>query len=270
MDNKFAGIKPMTSGKTWLLKLKTREAWEKLASRNNMRVKKLYCAISVPGEPEIWMRVFRVPLWRSNQNLAYELSDHFGLVKKVSCRMWSWPEEKAYSTTRYVRLRLKEGLEEKDIPYVWFCFESDTYPIAVTGRPPLCFRCHTVGHLKRECDQPPCTGCDRHLHDTRKSLWQSPSPVPSGDGGEPLTSDAEGKQKVPVKPEDVLVTPAAACGSQEQSVSNQETTPVLEETPAEEPHEVTGADTETENTSAVTRRGSDSEGDIMCSSGEAK
>ncbi|KAH7935751.1 hypothetical protein HPB52_013076 [Rhipicephalus sanguineus] len=261
MDTEVARIKPMTPGKAWLLKVKTREAWEKLASCYYMRVKGLYCAISVLGEPETWVKVFRVPLWLSNQKLGYELSNHFGLAKKVSCREWSWPEEKADSTTRYVRLCLKKGLEEKDIPYVWFCFESDAYPIVVKGRPPLCFRCHTIGHMKRECDQPPCTDCDRLLQDTRAL---------SGGGGEPLTSDAEEKQRVLVEPGDVLVAPTAASGSQEQSVSNQKTATVVEETPAEEPHEVTGADTETGNASAVTRRGSDSEGDIMCSSEEAK
>ncbi|KAH7981637.1 hypothetical protein HPB52_000412 [Rhipicephalus sanguineus] len=227
-----------------------------------MRVKGMYCAISVPGERETWMKVCEVPTSRSNLQLERELARRFGRVKRVSCQMWSWREfGKANSTTRYVRLCLKKGLEEKDIPHLWTCFEHERYPIFVTGRPPLCLRCHAVSHLKHECKQPPCTGCDRPLHYSCASF---------GDGGEPLTSAAEENQKVPVKPGDVQVAPTEACGSEEQSVSNQETAPVVEETPAKEPHEVTGPDTETGSTSTVTRRGSNAEGDVTCSSGVAK
>ncbi|KAL1415842.1 hypothetical protein MTO96_028625 [Rhipicephalus appendiculatus] len=67
-------------------------------------------------------------------------------------------------------------------------------------------------------------------------------------GSEPMISGAE--EKVPVEPGDVQVAQTAACGSEVQSVSYHETAPVVEETPAEEPHIVGGPDTEAGHTLA--------------------
>ncbi|KAL3188934.1 hypothetical protein MRX96_003084 [Rhipicephalus microplus] len=168
-------------------------------------------------------------------------------------------------------------------------------------------------HGKRRCEKPPCTGCDRYLHDTcvsfrdecghltsdteeKQKVPVEPGNVPviptAACGSETLTGDADEQQNAPVEPGNVPVLPTAACGSEtltgdageqqmvsvqpgdvpviptaaseseEQSLSCQRNAPVVEETPAEKPHEATRLDTEAGNISTVTRRRSESEGTL--------
>ncbi|KAL1415845.1 hypothetical protein MTO96_028628 [Rhipicephalus appendiculatus] len=62
-------------------------------------------------------------------------------------------------------------------------------------------------------------------------------------------NDSEENHKVPVEPAGEQVAFTAECDSEKQSVSNQETEPVAEEAPAEEPGEAFVPDAETGQTS---------------------
>lgn len=67
------------------------------------------------------------------------------------------------STTRTVSLKLKEGVNIEDIPHR-IRVAGDNALVVVAGRAPLCLRCHSMGHVRRECRVPKCTVCHRFGH----------------------------------------------------------------------------------------------------------
>ncbi|KAH6944750.1 hypothetical protein HPB50_004776 [Hyalomma asiaticum] len=186
----IAGLGPM--GRTlWLLKLKKEKAWTMLAGKGSMLVKQRYCAIVEPFVRETWMRIYSVPLSISNSYLAVHLENQFGKVKKVSSSIWSMPEEAANSTARFVRLCLREGLEEKDIPHLW-SFQQYRFPILISRRPspPMCFKCNIIGHMTDDCNE----------KSWKKSEWPCRSKcAASGEEGKSSANDADAKGNVPME-----------------------------------------------------------------------
>ncbi|KAH7979072.1 hypothetical protein HPB49_007969 [Dermacentor silvarum] len=142
--HEVVGIGPLQYKKVWVMKLKTPHVLRALVAYGRMQVKERYCAIIDPAVEEVWFKVHWVPLQISNASLRRGLQE-YGTVKKVSSQMWSKDEAVAKSTTRHVRLCLKEGLEVKDLPHLWL-YKDRSLLIDVPGRPPLCQKCSTRGH----------------------------------------------------------------------------------------------------------------------------
>ncbi|KAH7954209.1 hypothetical protein HPB49_016456 [Dermacentor silvarum] len=186
-----------------------------------MQVRGRYCAIVDPAVEEVWLKVHWVPFHISNASLRRALQE-YGTVKSVSSQKWSKQEIVATSTTRHVRLCLKEGLEVKDLPHLW-CYQDRRFLIVVPGRPPLCLKCGTIGHLNRACTAQRCSTCNKYGHNECEFV------------DTPATGNIQ--VNVPTKPGEMPETPAAVCQIDHESESQKATAPATEET-AEHPHEV--------------------------------
>ncbi|KAH7955102.1 hypothetical protein HPB49_024496 [Dermacentor silvarum] len=142
-------IGPLLYRKVWLMILQSPNVRRALITSGSMQVKGHYCAIIDPAVKEVWFKVHWVPFHISNASLRRALQE-YGTVKKVSCHMWSKQEAVATSTTRHVRMCLKEGLKLKDLPHLWY-YKDRLLLIVAPGRRPLCLKCRRLGHFNRHC-----------------------------------------------------------------------------------------------------------------------
>ncbi|KAH7963757.1 hypothetical protein HPB52_022721 [Rhipicephalus sanguineus] len=86
------------------------------------------------------------------------------LLKDVRLDEWHVPGfECAESTTRVVRMVLKEGVTVEELPHL-FKFYGGSVLVVVPGRAPTCLRCRRRGHIRRDCQTPRCTGCRAFGH----------------------------------------------------------------------------------------------------------
>ncbi|KAH8032834.1 hypothetical protein HPB51_003048 [Rhipicephalus microplus] len=91
----------------------------------------------------------------------------FGEVLEVSNDNWIVADfEHAISTTRVVRLKLKEGVVLEDLPHL-FKIEGGTVLLVAPGRAPLCLRCHMQGHIRRDCQTLRCGVCRVFGHESQ-------------------------------------------------------------------------------------------------------
>ncbi|KAG0414143.1 hypothetical protein HPB47_008701, partial [Ixodes persulcatus] len=72
--------------------------------------------------------------------------------------------EGAESTTRIVRIVLREGVTLERLPHQ-LRFGSGTVLVVVPGRAPICLRCRKTGHIRRDCRAPRCSECRAYGHE---------------------------------------------------------------------------------------------------------
>lgn len=88
----------------------------------------------------------------------------FGEVKDVRQDAWGAAGfETAESTTRLVRMTLREDLTTDDLPHL-FKFYGGSVLVVVPGRAPQCLRCKRRGHMRKECRTPRCSKCKLFGH----------------------------------------------------------------------------------------------------------
>ncbi|KAH7944294.1 hypothetical protein HPB52_018076 [Rhipicephalus sanguineus] len=139
------------------------EAKNTVLAKGGLRVKGGYCAIIDPCKQEITLKIHWVPFHIPGEALRKVLSE-FGEVKDVRLDEWHVPGfECAESTTRVVRMVLKEGVTAEELPHL-FKFYSGSVLVVVPGRAPTCLRCRRRGHIRRDCQTPRCTGCRAFGH----------------------------------------------------------------------------------------------------------
>lgn len=92
----------------------------------------------------IKLKVHWLPLWVSNEDVNRILAK-YGEVRKVE----HVTENGIITGVRQAELSLREG-EQRDIPYISHMYGNKCL-IVIPGRPPVCFKCEEVGHLRGEC-----------------------------------------------------------------------------------------------------------------------
>ncbi|KAK8764217.1 hypothetical protein V5799_033174 [Amblyomma americanum] len=158
-----AGIGAFQMSHVWKLKLKSAEAKERLLTEA-LEVKKRYCAVTEPNKRELAFRVHWVPFFVSNESVQTAFED-FGDMTDVTREQCNSPGfEVAESTTRLVRVLLKEGLSVDNLPHM-FKFYGEQVLVVVPGRPPICLRCKRTGHIRRDCRTPRCSLCRSFGHE---------------------------------------------------------------------------------------------------------
>lgn len=92
----------------------------------------------------VQMRIHWLPLWVNNEDIE-KVVEKYGDVEKIS-----WVEDEGILTgVRRVTFRMKEG-DQEHIPYLTNIYGHKCL-FVIPGRPPVCFRCEEVGHLRGEC-----------------------------------------------------------------------------------------------------------------------
>lgn len=90
--------------------------------------------------------------------------EEYGKVEEITRETWRVEGfEGVETTTRFVRLTLKEGVKLEQLPHQLRIMDGNAL-IVVPGRPPLCLRCKFTGHVRKDCRVPRCDGCRRFGH----------------------------------------------------------------------------------------------------------
>lgn len=160
------GIGPFQMTHVWLIKLRTREAKEVMVTAGGLEVKGRFCAVIDPVQQDITLKVHWVPFHVTGEALK-KAFDHYGEVKEVRQEEWKVRGfEQAESTTRIVRMTLREDLTPDSLPHL-FKFFGGSVLVVVPGRAPICLRCRRKGHIRRDCRVPRCAQCREFGHEAQ-------------------------------------------------------------------------------------------------------
>ncbi|KAH6947859.1 hypothetical protein HPB50_021844 [Hyalomma asiaticum] len=160
------GIGPFQMTHVWLVKIRTREVKEVLLNDGGIEVKGRFCAAIDPVQQDITLKVHWVPLHVTGEALK-KVFDHYGDVKEVGQDEWKVRGfEQAESTTRIVRMTLREDLAPDALPHLFRIFGGSVL-VVVPGRAPICLRCRCKGHIRRDCRVPRCAQCREFGHELK-------------------------------------------------------------------------------------------------------
>ncbi|KAH6929717.1 hypothetical protein HPB50_020666 [Hyalomma asiaticum] len=160
------GIGPFQMTHVWLIKLRTREIKEVLLNAGGIEVKGRFCAVIDPVQQDITLKVHWVPFHVTGEALK-KAFDHYGEVKEVRQDEWKVRGfEQAESTTRIVRMTLREDLTPDELPHLFRIFGGSVL-VVVPGRAPICLRCRRKGHIRRDCRVPRCVQCREFGHELK-------------------------------------------------------------------------------------------------------
>ncbi|XP_070389095.1 uncharacterized protein [Dermacentor albipictus] len=158
------GIGPFQMTHVWLIKLRTPEVKEVLVRAGGLEVKGRFCAVIDPVQQDITLKVHWVPFHVTGEALK-KAFDHYGEVKEVRQEDWKVRGfEQAESTTRIVRMTLRENLTPDSLPHLFKIFGGSVL-VVVPGRAPICLRCRRKGHIRRDCRVPRCSECREFGHE---------------------------------------------------------------------------------------------------------
>ncbi|XP_050036181.1 uncharacterized protein [Dermacentor andersoni] len=158
------GIGPFQMTHVWLIKLRTPEVKEVLVRAGGLEVKGRFCAVIDPVQQDITLKVHWVPFHVTGEALK-KAFDHYGEVKEVRQEDWKVRGfEQAESTTRIVRMTLRENLTPDALPHLFKIFGGSVL-VVVPGRAPICLRCRRKGHIRRDCRVPRCSECREFGHE---------------------------------------------------------------------------------------------------------
>lgn len=147
----------------WLVTLKSAAAKEKLAAAKAFEVKGRRCVIIDPDRAEVRLKLHWIPFYMPDDCVKKAL-EPYGKVEEVSRETWHVGGfEGVQSTTRTVRLTLKENVTVERLPHQLRLSGCSALVLA-PGRAPLCLRCRKTGHIRKECRVPRCEGCRRYGH----------------------------------------------------------------------------------------------------------
>ena len=155
-------------------------------------------AISM-SEQVVSLRIHWLPLYYDNRILKSIFCD-FGEVLDVRNLKSSHKDLSAYNGTREVILKTDEVFRQK-VPHLVKFGSGQSILVTMQGRPPLCLKCHEVGHTRRDCEE---MRFSRAIGVARPPA--RPAVVPGGEmRSEPVRSK-------PVSPSPVGVTGVPAVG----------------------------------------------------------
>ncbi|XP_075535627.1 uncharacterized protein LOC142571280 [Dermacentor variabilis] len=158
------GIGAYQMSHVWLLNMKTDEAKQMLLDAGPLLVKNRTCLVIDPARQELRIKLHWVAFDVTSETIRRAFRE-YGEIKEVISDRWKAEDfEGAESTTRLVRLLLRDGVTPDHIPHQ-MRLGSGTALVVVPGRAPLCLRCHNTGHIRRECRVPRCAACRAFGHE---------------------------------------------------------------------------------------------------------
>lgn len=194
----ITGIGAFQMNHIWLAKMRSKDDKEALLKTGGLRVKGGFCAIIDPIQHDVTVKIHWVDFAVSNESIRQALGE-FGEVLEVSNDNWTVAGfEHAISTTRVVRLKLKEGVVLEDLPHL-FKIGGGTVLLVAPGRAPLCLRCHMQGHIRRDCQTPRCGVCRAFGHESQdcvRSYARVTKTVLPTDDAQDNLMDAEEAEKL--------------------------------------------------------------------------
>ncbi|CAN7978742.1 unnamed protein product [Ixodes persulcatus] len=148
----------------WAVTFKSAEGKKRMLNAADFTVKESRCVVVDPTNQDTRLKLHWVLHNVKDDEVRAALAP-YGKVTEVTRDKWRVPGcADMESTTRSVSLRLKVGVTAEDLPHQ-LRVAGDLALVVVPGRAPLCLRCRSTGHIRRECRVPRCTLCRRFGHD---------------------------------------------------------------------------------------------------------
>uniref|UniRef100_A0A6B0V9Z5 CCHC-type domain-containing protein n=1 Tax=Ixodes ricinus TaxID=34613 RepID=A0A6B0V9Z5_IXORI len=148
----------------WMVTFKTEEAKLRLVTAKELEVKGKRCIVVDPENADVRMKLHWLPFHVSDETVRKAL-EPLGKVQDLTREKWKAEGfAGVQSTTRLVRLSLKEGVTLERLPHQLRIAGSNVL-VVIPGRDPLCLRCKGTGHIRRECRVPRCDECHRFGHE---------------------------------------------------------------------------------------------------------
>ncbi|KAM7294905.1 phospholipid-transporting ATPase VB [Ixodes scapularis] len=122
------------------------------------------CLVLDPNKAEVRLKLHWVPCDVPDDAIRKAL-EPYGRVEGIAREAWHEDGfQGVESTTRAVRLTLKEGVTLEKVPHQLRLVHGTALVIA-PGRAPMCLRCRKTGHVRRQCKVPRCELCRRFGHE---------------------------------------------------------------------------------------------------------
>ncbi|XP_037564320.1 uncharacterized protein LOC119443544 [Dermacentor silvarum] len=181
----------------WAVTFKSAEATKKMVGIGEVRVKEKRCLVVDPeNQEDVRLKLHWLLFNVADEDVRVALAP-YGKVTDVSKEKWRVQgiQDKG-STTRLVRLNLHNGIKVDDLPHQ-LRVAGDMALLVAPGRAPLCLRCHSKGHIRRECRVPRCTHCRRFGHEENecvKTYASVAGPVGGDDTAELVMDEADAEE----------------------------------------------------------------------------
>ncbi|XP_037555567.1 uncharacterized protein LOC119432476 [Dermacentor silvarum] len=149
----------------WMVTCKSPSAKARLVTCGEFLVKSKRCVVIDPEPAEVKIKMLWLPEHLEDAYIREALQT-FGKVLSISKESWKVSDmEEMRTLNRDVVLSLADGVSVADIPHLRTVCGIQSL-LLIPGRPPLCLRCHKVGHIRRHCRTPRCDDCRRFGHTT--------------------------------------------------------------------------------------------------------
>lgn len=147
----------------WAVTFSTAEATKKMLDSGEQEVKGRRCLIFDPQNQQVRLKLHWLLQGVDDEDVRTAFAA-YGRVTEVTKERWrvQGVHDKG-STTRTVMLKLKAGVKLDDLPHQ-IRVAGELALVVAPGRPMQCLRCHTTGHVRRECKVPRCSRCRRFGH----------------------------------------------------------------------------------------------------------
>ncbi|XP_037579868.1 uncharacterized protein LOC119462610 [Dermacentor silvarum] len=180
----------------WAVTFKSTEGMKKALACGEMEVKGQRCLVIDPANQDVRLKLHWLLFNVAEEDVRVALAP-YGKVTDVTKEKWRVQgiQDKG-STTRVVRLKLHNGIKVDDLPHQ-LRVAGDMALLVAPGRAPLCLRCHSKGHIRRECRVPRCTHCRRFGHEESecvKTYASVAGPVGGDDTAELVMDEADAEE----------------------------------------------------------------------------
>lgn len=192
-------FKVSASDNSFSVVLKSKEAVDKLAAQEYIYFKRGKFSIVKMSEQIVKLRVHWLPLFYNDSLLKYIFSD-FGKVLAVERLKTAHERMTVLNGIREVTLKVNE-IEKQCIPHIINFGAGQSMLVTLSGRPPLCLRCRTTGHVRRDCPRKTFSGLFTSNRESREAVTVRasagpgvsglPGETPVGSGGLEGSGDLE-------------------------------------------------------------------------------
>ncbi|XP_077512787.1 uncharacterized protein LOC144123956 [Amblyomma americanum] len=182
----------------WAVTMTTADAAQKLLLAVDVKVKDRPCLLIDPNNREVRVKLHWLLHGVTDEDVRVALSP-YGKVLEVTREKWRalGVTEKG-STTRTVGLKLHADVKIDDIPHQ-LKIAGELTLVVVPGRAPLCLRCKSTGHIRRDCKVPRCSRCRRFGHvdaDCAKTYASVAGPVQANDISDHLMDEEDSEETI--------------------------------------------------------------------------
>ena len=134
---------------TWFATLEDEQSVDKVVAGGDIKHSQFLLHPEPCDQRRLRIRVQWLPTWIDDEAISRYFHDVYGKVIAIDREMTEVSGVKIETGTRELTLIIREG-DQDSIPHKARMF-GKTALIMVPGRPPICLRCHEVGHVRSQC-----------------------------------------------------------------------------------------------------------------------